>query len=335
VRQTSGDEAKRNVFPRPHPSQKGSVKMSAAKVPLQPAAAHQSGLAGLLARHKLVSFFVLAYAGTWLVTVPLALSANGVGLLPFSIPEGSVFFVGAAWVFLGPTLAAFIMTGIAEGRAGIGRLLHRYVLWRVGLRWYLVVIIGPPVIILLVTIVLPGALASFRTLAPLDPLPLLVSFPLVLVFGGALFEEGGWRGFALLRLQRLHGPLVGSLILGVLWALWHLPLFWTPWNELTTLNVVVYVLAIICLTITYTWAFNNTKGSLLIVILIHAAFNVATTGIVAPLFPAPYVTDYGLLPILAGFGAFAVVLVALMRGRLGYQYYQQEERNLATAPTRA
>ncbi len=146
---------------------------------------------GLLARHPLIFFFLMAYLGTWLITVPLALSANGVGLLPFSIPEGSVIFVSAVWVFLGPTLAAFIMTGTTEGRTGIRRLLHRYVLWRVGLRRYLVVPIGPPVIILLVTIALPEALASSQTPALLDPLPLLVSFPLVLIFAGPLFEEGG------------------------------------------------------------------------------------------------------------------------------------------------
>jgi len=181
---------------------------------------------GLLVRHPLIFYFLLAYAGTWLITVPLALSANGVGLLPLGIPNGSVIFVSAVWVLLCPTLAAIIVTGATEGREGIGRLLRRYVLWRVGLRWYLIVLLGPPAIILLATIVLPGALASFRTLAPLHPLPLLVSFPLVLIFGGALFEEGGWRGFALPRLQRLHGPLVGTLILGILWACWHLPLFW-------------------------------------------------------------------------------------------------------------
>jgi uncharacterized protein len=122
--------------------------------------------------------------------------------------------------------------------------------------------------------------------------------------------------------------------LGVLWGLWHLPLFWTPWNELTTLNVVVYVLATICLTIIYTWVLNNTKGSLLIAILIHWSFDVAAGGIVAPLFPAPIVVDYGLLPILVGFGPVALLVVALTRGHLGYQHYQQEEPNLATAPTR-
>jgi membrane protease YdiL (CAAX protease family) len=286
---------------------------------------------GLLARHPLVFYFLIAYAGTWIVELPYVLSEDGAGLLPFSIPL--LTWTLPVSIFTGPFLAAFVMTGATEGREGVGRLLRRFVLWRVGLRWYLFALVGVPVLAVLSAIVMPGALASFQGLASLAPLPLLGIFVYILFLGGPLGEEPGWRGFALPRLQRLHGPLVGSLILGVLWALWHLPLFWTPWNELTTLNVVVYVLAIICLTIMYTWAFNNTKGSLLIVILVHSAFNVATTGIVAPLFPAPYVTDYGLLPILAGFGAFAVVLVALTRGHLGYRNYRQGDPDPATAPT--
>src|SRR5215208_4880650 len=72
---------------------------------------------GLLVRHPLIFYFLMAYAGTWLITVPLALSTNGVGLLPLGIPNGSVIFVSAVWVFLGPTLAAFIVTGATEGRA--------------------------------------------------------------------------------------------------------------------------------------------------------------------------------------------------------------------------
>ena len=305
----------------------------ATAAPVQPDAPHQ----GVLARHPLTFYFLLAYAGTWLVTVPVALSANGVGLLPFGIPEGSVIFVSAAWVFLGPTLAAFIMTGATEGRAGIRRLMHRYVLWRVGLGWYLVVLLGPPVIVLLATIVLPGALASFQTLTPLQPLPLLVSFPIVLIFGGALFEEGGWRGFALPRLQRLHGPLVGTLILAPLWACWHLPLFWvTVWGTPPTiLNMVLFLAAVIFMTIVFTWVFNNTKGSILLAILLHTSFD-TLVGPVGLLFPAPLVTGYGgALPMLIGVGVTALVLVALTRGRLGYQHYRQEDEypDPATAPT--
>jgi uncharacterized protein len=303
----------------------------ATAAPVHPDAPHQ----GVLARHPLTFYFIIAYAGTWVVTVPIALSANGVGLLPFGIPNGSVIFVSAVWVFLGPTLAAFIVTGATEGRAGIRRLLHRYVLWRVGLRWYLVVLIGPPAIVLLATIVLPGTLASFRTLAPLHPLSLLVSFPLVLVFGGALFEEGGWRGFALPRLQRLHGPLVGTLILAPLWACWHLPLFWvTVWGTPPTiLNMVLFLATVSFMTIVFTWVFNNTKGSILLAILLHTSFDVLV-GPVGQLFPAPVVTDYGgALPLLIGLGVTALLLVALTRGRLGYRNYRQEDQYPATAPT--
>ena len=291
----------------------------------------------MLARHPLTFYFIIAYAGTWLVTVPVALSANGVGLLPFGIPNGSVIFVSAVWVFLGPTLAAFIMTGLTEGRAGIRSLLRRYVLWRVGFRWYLIVLLGPPVIVLLVTIVLPGALASFQTLAPLNPLLLLVSFPLVLIFGGALFEEGGWRGFALPRLQRLHSPLVGTLILGPLWACWHLPLFWIRvWGTPPTiLTMVLFLATVMFMTIVFTWVFNNTKGSILLAILLHTSFDVLV-GPVGLLFPAPVVTDYsGAVPLLIGSGVTALVLVALTRGRLGYRNYRQEDEypDPATAPT--
>jgi uncharacterized protein len=308
----------------------------ATAAPVQPAAPRR-GIKALLTRHPLVFFFLFAYSGTWLVTVPFALSANGVGLLPFGIPDGSVIFVSAVWVFLGPTLAAFIMTGTTEGRAGIRRLLRRYVLWRVGFRWYLVVIIGPPAIILLATIVLPGALASFQTLAPLNPLLLIVTFPLILIFGGPLFEEGGWRGFALPRLQRLYGPLVGTLILAPLWACWHLPLFWvTDWGTPPTiLNMVLFLATVIFMTIVFTWVFNNTKGSILLAILLHTSFD-TLVGPVGLLFPAPLVTGYGgALPMLIGLGVTALVLVALTRGRLGYQHYRQEDEypDPATAPT--
>ena len=284
--------------------------------PVQPAAPRR-GIKALLARHPLVSFFVLAYAGTWLTELPYVLSEDGSGLLPYSSPL--LIWTSPLTVFMGPFLAAFVMTGTTEGREGVGRFLRRFVLWRVGFRWYLFAFVAIPVIAVLSVVVIPGVLGSFEGLGALVPLSLLGVFVYVLFLGGALGEEPGWRGFALPRLQSLHGPLVGTLILGPLWALWHLPLFFTPWNELTAFNVVVFVLATTCLAIMYTWVFNNTKGSVLMAILIHASFNASVTGILAPLFPAPILEDYGLLPLLGGFGAFAVVLFALTRGRLGYR----------------
>ena len=77
-------------------------------------------------------------------------------------------------------------------------------------------------------IFLPGVLASFKGLASVAPLPTLGLFVYIFFLGGPLGEEPGWRGFALPRLQRRYGPLVGSLILGPIWAFWHLPIFWIP-----------------------------------------------------------------------------------------------------------
>ncbi|WP_445185149.1 CPBP family intramembrane glutamic endopeptidase [Pseudonocardia sp. Cha107L01] len=291
---------------------------------------------GLLARHPLVFFFVIAYAGAWLVEVPIALSRTGTGLLPFTIPRPVLALSIAAATFTGPTLSAFIMTNATEGRGGMRRLLRRYVLWRVNLRWYLFVLLVIPAIEVLGAIVLPGVLASYQPLT----LSLILSYPVAFistfVLGGPLGEEPGWRGFALSRLQSRYGPLVGSLILGVLWACWHLPLFWSGvWTPPTIPNIVMFILMITALTTIMTWVFNNATGSLLITMLMHASFNTFANRIVAPLFPAPILNEYGLLPTLVGFGAVALLLVALTRGRLGYQHYRQETPDRAAATTTA
>src|ERR671920_753217 len=195
--------------PRP-PRPKEPCDMSTADPPVQSASPYKD----LLARHPLVFFFLIAYAGTWLVELPYILSEDGAGLLPFSSPL--LKWTSPVTIFLGPFLAAFIMTGVTEGRAGIGRFLRRFVLWRVGLGWYLFAFVGIPVIAVVSVVVIPGVLESFEGLGALAPLSVLGVFVYVFFLGGALGEEPGWRGFALPRLQSMHGPLLGSLILGPL-----------------------------------------------------------------------------------------------------------------------
>src|SRR5262245_36150586 len=134
--------------------------------PGQPAAPRR-GVKALLARHSLVSFFVLAYVGTWLLELPYVLSEYGAGLLPIRNPL--LLWTSPVSVFMGPFLAAFVMTGATEGRAGVRRFVRRFVLWRVELRWYLFALLGVPVIVVLSVVVLPGARASFQGLAALAP----------------------------------------------------------------------------------------------------------------------------------------------------------------------
>lgn len=270
---------------------------------------------GLLARHPLISFFVIAFVLAWLIEVPLALSANGI--LP-KLPL-LVFAIAIPVATLAPAASAFIVTGVTEGKVGVVRLLRRCVRWRVGIQWYLFILIGIPIIVLLGAIVVPGAAAAFNPVVA----PLLAAYPLAFVatffLGGPLGEEPGWRGFALPRLQSGMGPLGGSVILGVLWALWHFPLFWTGvWTPLSIPNMIMFIVMITALTIIMSWVFNHAKGSVLITMLMHASFNTFANKIAAPLFPAPILNEYGLLPVTIGFTVTALVLIVVTRGRLGY-----------------
>jgi membrane protease YdiL (CAAX protease family) len=209
-------------------------------------------------------------------------------------------------------------------------LLRRIVLWRVGFRWYLFALIGVPVVMALGTLIVPGGLASVLALGPGYVPSYLGSFVLVTILGGPLFEEPGWRGFALPRLQPLHGPLVGTLILGLLWALWHLPEFLVPtWAESSGgsgfLDIVKFVVIAITFAIVTTWVFNNTKGSVFMAILVHASIDTFSLPMGALFSPSEVANS-----ILLSFGVLALLLVVLTRGRLGYR---REDPASATAPT--
>jgi membrane protease YdiL (CAAX protease family) len=297
--------------------------------------APRRGIKALLARYPLVFYFIIAYAFAWLAEMPLVLSKDGTGFLSYRSPLGLYGSITVA-TFVGPFLSAFIMTCITEGMSGVGRLLRRLVLWRVSFRWYLFALIGLPAVMVLSVIFLPGALSSFQGFAGLAPVPMLAFFVYIFFLGGPLGEEPGWRGFALPRLQQLYGPLVGSLILGTMWGFWHLPIFLIPaWNlPPTILNIVMFVIAAVAFTVVMTWVFNNTRGSLFIAVLVHTAFDMVLA-VLNRLFPVPIVNDYGSnVPVLIGLGALvAPVLIALTRGRLGYQRYRDEVPDPATAPT--
>ena len=120
---------------------------------------------GLLARHPIIFYSIIAYAGTWLVWLPLMLSKDGLGILSYSSPL-PLILTGGIGTFSGPFLAAFVMTGVTEGREGVSRLLRSIVLWRVGLRWYLFVLLGIPLVLTLGALVVPGTRGSFEPMPP-------------------------------------------------------------------------------------------------------------------------------------------------------------------------
>src|SRR4051812_39273211 len=176
----------------------------------------RSGVKGQIRRHPLVAYFALTFIFSWLPVLPLTLSQDaGVGVLPYVLGDTLKNVLLVLTIFMGPTLAALIVTGMSEGRTGLTRFLKRFVQWRVGLPWYLVALfINMGIWLLAYTVVIgPQLLVAAVTHASL----LVTTFLPLVAFGmviPALDEEPGWRGFALPRLQTLYGPAWASLILG-------------------------------------------------------------------------------------------------------------------------
>jgi uncharacterized protein len=266
-------------------------------------------------KHPLVSFFILAYAISWVLSIPFILSEWGVLHGDYRIAFTIKSF--------GPFAAALIVTGVTEGKEGVNRLRGRIRQWKAGWVWYVFALLVIPALFLAGLLIQPGAVAGFKGITP----AIVIGYPVYLVLvafgGGPLGEEPGWRGFALPRLQGAHGPLKGTLILTVFWTCWHLPDFLTsaqgggPGVPVTTLlvNFVLFLLLVTSIAILFTWLYNHTGGSILLAVLAHAGVNTPQVALV-PLFPAVTVTMLN-TGALIGFGSAAVLVLLITKGNLG------------------
>ena len=172
-------------------------------------------------RHPLATFLLLAFGLTWLVWVPRAMASQGLLASEWPIAVGQAL----SW---GPAVAALLAAAITGGRAAVRELGARLVRWRVGWPWYAVVLAGPAAFSLAVAGAYAALGGSWVAPRAFDGNLLgLIPFFVVLALTDGLGEELGWRGYALPRLLARHGALAASLSLGVVWALWHLPLVWT------------------------------------------------------------------------------------------------------------
>ncbi|MEV7091928.1 type II CAAX endopeptidase family protein [Amycolatopsis sp. NPDC051045] len=272
-------------------------------------------------RRPLIWFFVLANLLSWLAWTPYILSENGLGVLHFRFPEvlGTAQFAGVLpGAYLGPIGAAFFVTAVADGRTGLRRWVARLVKWRVSWLWYVGVVLSVPALLTITTMALSERNPVVPAVATLVAyLPGLV---LQMVTTG-LAEEPGWRDFALPRLQHRYGPLGGTLILGPLWGLWHLPLFfseWGGWPDVTWLTPIEFVATCVTFSIIMTWVFNRTGQSLPLAMLLHTSVNNYFSIAWSEMFPGLTGRDTTHAFLLAS-TAVALVLLVATRGRLGYR----------------
>jgi len=232
-------------------------------------------LIGFLKRHSLVIGISLMFLLTW----PIDLATSGI--LPFNVPEFVAIFVGYGFIF-----ASLLMTGLTLGKHGVSTLLKRFLMWRVGWKWYLVAFLLVPS--MQVTAILLSALLThkpvdlstayaYKIFGPSANLVLLI-IPFFLFDAIANGEEIGWRGYVLPRLQGKHNALVSSLIVGVIWGFWHLPKYLPHWE---TVAFIFFMIGTVVRAVLYTWLYNSTNGSLLLATLFHASGN--TGGVLLPL----------------------------------------------------
>jgi membrane protease YdiL (CAAX protease family) len=274
-----------------------------------------SRILAVVKRHPLTTFFILAYALSWWAWIPYAVGA-------FPNPVAS----------FGPFLAAVVVLAMTEGKAGLLGLFRRMVRWRVAPGWYAVALLLPAV--------LAAAATALNVLLGAEPpsaaalnawTGIFSTFAIVLLIpgvGGA-WEEPGWRGYAVPRLQSGRSALVASLILAVLVAGWHLPLMVA--GQVHYSDIVLIVAAVIV----FNWVFNNAKGSVLIIMLMHAANNAASGSFFSPMFSGADSIRQSWL--LAFVWAVVAVLVIAISGPANFsrKYQKQEEALPESEPIRA
>ena len=219
-----------------------------------------------------LKYFVIALAFTGFFWGLAALGARDV--IP-ALPGLTV--IGT----FGPLVAAVILTARESGRAGLRSLFSRVVRWRVAPIWYAVALLGPLVITLGAMVVevaflggRPPSLGFLIGELPSTVLTILVNAVYMLIFV-TLGEEVGWRGYALPALQARYSALLASLILGVMWALWHLPVFFNPDTSYSNLPFFLFLPFIVPVAVLMTWLFNSTGGSVLMAMFFHAVLNSA------------------------------------------------------------
>lgn len=262
-----------------------------------------------ISRHQLLSFFILSYA----ISSIIALISKYV----IAVPTYSFF--GGVMIF-SPTISAFIVAGLAGGLEGIKKLLSGFTRWKINFKWYLAAfsLTLIPLLVALVYIALGNTIPGMKegTTVPF----LLQQLLLTLVFG-PLAEETGWRGFALPRLQKKFNALLSSLILGVIWAFWHLPFYFISGGA-AGIPFPIYVVLVMTLTIFLTWIYNNSKGNLVLCILMHFFFNFNSAFIVGWLGLMPPMLFY--IVCGAGLGVYVLAVIFIF----GYKHLSKSaDRN--------
>lgn len=257
-------------------------------------------------RKGIILFYLLTYTFAWGLSALFLLFPAWMVAHFGRVTLWNPIIFATIWT---PTIWAFILAFVLDGRAGLRDLLIRVFRWRVKLRWYLISTVG---------IASLGLAASFvRAAASHIPAPPVLDFaawPALTLYGlsmlvvdpGPIGEDPGWRGYALPRMLQRFNPAVASVLLGTVWAVWHLPAFLFSGMPQAPLSVGWFLLAVVSLTVLMSWVAVNTRGAVIPAILMHWASNRFTV-----------LEGDGAMYTAVTYTLAAIVIVIATRSRLG------------------
>jgi hypothetical protein len=207
-------------------------------------------------------------------------------------------FIGGAY---GPFIGSFSLTFLDEGKEGVKNLGRRFWNLKIARTWLLISFVLFPILYsasFIIAFLVEGTVPALVWLS--DP-SMLLYIVAISVFGGGFAEEFGWRGYALPRLQAKWNALSSSLILGLIWAFWHLPVWYMEGDSHQSSPFFLFALTVVFLSILFTWVYNNAEGSILAAVALHTTYNIMTKlGLLSPV--------GGVIYIILFFGLTLVVI---------------------------
>ncbi|MFZ3008411.1 MAG: CPBP family intramembrane glutamic endopeptidase [Phenylobacterium sp.] len=270
---------------------------------------HTNPTAGAVRRPSGLSmFYILVFAWAWGVGLLFAVAAEPMVRIFGEVSLGNPLVFVTVW---SPTILAFAVTAVHGGRAGLRDLMGRIFRWRFPLRWYLVATFGIAGVAL-------GArfLQAFLLQTPPPPVWDVPRWPEFAVAGlamlvldpGPIGEDPGWRGFALPRMLDRFNPTLAALLLGVIWAVWHLPAFLFSGMPQSSLPLGWFCVSMVSVTVLMAWVTINARGAVIPAILMHWAFNRFSD-----------LSQDGAMYAALAYAGAALAVILGTRGSLGYR----------------
>jgi len=223
----------------------------------------------------ILAFFILAFVWSWGIGFA-AMQAK-----PQSATLSAVLMMASGF---GPSVAAVAVVASVSSGQGLRAWLARCLDWRMGWRWFALAFLVPPAVMLCALAIHTLSGGVMPALPAVGRLPMFIAnFGLVLLIGGPLGEELGWRGYAMPALAARMNWRAASLIIGLVWGLWHLPLFFMAGTAQAQMPIALFMINITASSVAFSWLFARSGRSVWPVIVGHTSLNLWAGLLILPL----------------------------------------------------